>query len=422
MNEPAQGHQDDSQSVVDIAIVGAGMVGLPLAQALAARGWRVGLLDAGGESVVSASSPKDSDDTHGTSQTALEPDLWQDLSQRCSALNLGTQRWLAKQNLWNLVADDACAINRVNVSHKGYFGGVRLNADELHVPAVGYVVNNAEYVRRLAGNLTHTTVVHCHNAKVVAVEQHETSLTIRVDNAPSVRAKLLIATDGIGSVVRESAGIGTVQKDYDQVAVLGTLRLSTDHEGIAYERFTSSGPLALLPRPGSYMSFVDCIDPADQVEVERMSSDDYLSRLQSRFGYRLGRFSAVGPRFVTPLMRIEATSQTADRIVLLGNAARLLHPVGGQGYNLALRDASELVRLLDMQRVVDPGDVELLVRFVKNRAADQKNVVQLTDTLARSFRGSAKLPGHLRSAALLGLNWVTPLRRRFAHRTMGLGG
>ena len=144
-------------------------------------------------------------------------------------------------------------------------------------------------------------------------------------------------------------------------------------------------------------------------------------RLQSRFGYRLGRFAAVGPRFVTPLVRIEASKQCTHRTVLLGNAVRLLHPVGGQGYNLAMRDVAELAHLLQSPgKVNDPGNSQLLAEFIKRRKPDQQRVVQFTDVLARGFRGEATLPGHIRSLGLLGLDTVSPLRREFARRTMGL--
>jgi 2-octaprenyl-6-methoxyphenol hydroxylase len=170
------------------------------------------------------------------------------------------------------------------------------------------------------------------------------------------------------------------------------------------------------------MNFVDCIEPSEQSAIEKMTDCDYLNRLQTRFGYRLGKFKQVGPRFVMPLMRIESDAQTSRRTALMGNAARLLHPVGGQGYNLSMRDVAELVRLLDKDVVPDPGADNLLSEFALARRADQQSIVRLTDMLARGFRGRAAIPGHLRSSALLGLDMITPLRKRFASKTMGVTG
>lgn len=402
---------------VDIAVVGAGLVGLPLAQLLAEKGWSVVLLDAGNSLLEAAPSL-----TASTSSDAGAMEFSSSLAQRCTALSLGTQRWFAQHGLWAGVAEDACPIVSVNVSHKGYFGATRLNAEEMHVPAVGYVVNNADFLRAFAQRIAQTSVQYFHNARAISVERSQSGVRLQVQGAPDIEARLLIAADGVSSLVRESAGISTTQVDYDQAAVLGMVRLSGSHDGVAYERFTASGPLAFLPRPGPFMSFVDCMDPAEQSHIEQMDDNTYLRRLQTRFGFRLGRLQAVGPRFIVPLVRIESDKQIAGRTALLGNAMRLLHPVGGQGYNLAMRDAAQLVEMLGQVGSKDPGEAELLSQWVALRVADQESTVRFTDALARGFRGKAAIPGHIRSAALLGLDLLDPLRQRFAYKTMGLPG
>ena len=411
MNGSGQQSSSSEPVDVDVAVVGAGLVGLPLALALSAKGWSVALLDAGIEpdQLAQGISPDEAPRSIA-------------LKQRCTALNLGTQQWLIQQGLWESVAEDACPITRVNVSHKGYFGATRLSADEMRVDALGYVVNNANYIRQLHNLCVASRVKRLYNARVTGVAQLPGAVKLSVENAGDVRAKLLVAADGITSLVRESTNIATAQVDYEQAAVLGMVELSSAHEGVAHERFTQSGPLALLPRPGQYMSFVDCINPDEQQTIEGMSDDEYLQRLQSRFGYRLGRFNKVGPRFVLPLVRIESTTQVAQRTVLVGNAMRLLHPVGGQGYNLAIRDIESLIRTLDKDSVSDPGDDVLLDQFAAQRLDDQKSIVRLTDLLARGFRGKSAIPGHLRSGALLGLDAISPIRKRFAEKTMGISG
>ena len=400
---------------VDIAIVGAGLVGLPLAIALSAQGWSVCVVEAAkpqlssaSESLVSASLP------NSFSQSALK--------QRCTALNVGTQQWLVKNGLWDSLADDVCAIERVNVSHKGYFGATRLQASEYGLKALGYVINNQHYVQNLRNVCEKSAIAIRYDARVVSVQHDNDGVQLTMDGGTSINAKLLVAADGINSVVRESTGISTTQVNYEQAAVLGMVELTTPHNGVAYERFTQTGPLALLPRPGLYMNFVDCIEPCEQAELAAMSDEEYLVRLQTRFGYRLGKFKQVGPRFVMPLMRIESDAQTSQRTVLMGNAVRLLHPVGGQGYNLAMRDVDELVKRLDKKVINDPGDDSLLNDFTLARRADQKSIIRLTDMLARGFRGHASIPGHLRSSALLGLDIISPLRKQFASKTMGVTG
>lgn len=396
---------------VDIAIVGAGLVGLPLALTLSSQGWSVVLIEASGSVQASVSQI-----TVESSASAAA------LNQRCTALSRGTQQWLANKGLWAGIADDACAIKRVNVSHKGYFGATRLRASDYGFSALGYVINNQNYVEHLRAACNNSTLEIQFDARVARVEHDKHSVTLHMVNGACQKAQLLVAADGINSVVRESTGIATAQVDYEQCAVLGMLELTSPHGGVAYERFTQSGPLALLPRPGLYMNFVDCIEPDEQADIAAMSDREYLMRLQTRFGYRLGRFKHVGARHIMPLLRIESDAQIADRTILIGNAARLLHPVGGQGYNLAMRDVDALVKLLGKDRVPDPGADELLSEFALARQADQQSIVALTDWLARGFRGYASLPGHLRSSALLGLDIIAPLRKQFAFKTMGILG
>jgi len=410
MNEVNLQQGKPDQLDVDIAVVGAGLVGLPLALSLSAKGWSVALVDA---SVMPDVTAKESSSDDNESSA---------LKQRCTAVNLGTQQWMIQNGFWASVESDACVIKKVNVSQKGYFGATRLSAQELGAHALGYVVNNQAFVNSLSGLVRGTSIQCFYAARVTRVATDEHSVSLMIDNAPLIRAKLLVAADGMNSAVRESTGLSTTQVDYDQAAVLGMVRLNSAHEGVAHERFTSTGPLALLPRSGRLMSFVDCIDTDEQATIKNLSDSEYVDRLQSRFGYRLGRFESVGPRFVLPLIRIESQAQIAPRTVLMGNAMRLLHPVGGQGFNLAIRDVEQLVNMLNKSEVIDPGIESLLAQFSAARQEDQQSIVRLTDSLARGFRGRASLPSHLRSSLLMGLDAVTPLRSRFAARTMGVSG
>ena len=389
---------------VDIAVVGAGLVGTPLAHELSKQGWSVALLD--------ANPPRQ---TAQQEQPAFEARM----QERCTAISLGTQQWFAKHGFWHGIEPDACAIKQVHVSHKGYFGSTRLNASELDAEAVGYVISNAHLGQFFLEELHSSDVHHVPDARVndvTYVDDH-----VQINHAQgTVNAKLLIAADGVSSLVRDCAGIQTRQIDYEQVAILGTVQLTQPHHNIAYERFTASGPLALLPRPDACMSFVDCINSEERELVESLSDEHYLQRLQKRFGYRQGAFAAVGPRLATPLIRIEACAQTAPRTVLLGNAVRLLHPVGGQGYNLAMRDVAQLLKCLSTAFGNDVGSQALLDDFTTARLRDQQTVVRFTDVLARGFRGNASLPAHVRALGLISLDTVSPLRKRFARQTMGL--
>jgi len=416
----------------DIAIVGGGLVGAPLALALARAGFSVVLLD---QSMTSAPQQDDP------------------LEQRCTALSAGSVAWFEQQALWSAIADDACPIRSVHVSCRGRFGATRLRADEQGVAALGYVIDNRVALRQLDALLDASPVKRLpgHTMTGLDIESDRVTVQHRASDSPQgkpiqgkpirgkpVRAKLLIGVDGVRSTVRDALGIGVREVDYEQSAILGTLALSGSHENVAYERFTDGGPLALLPRPADRVSVVECVTSEEATRLTALDGTGYRHHLQARFGHRLGRFVDCGPRTTLSLTRIEATEQIGPRSVLLGNAARLLHPVAGQGYNLALRDVAALLTRLVAGvssgvspgvangvangARIDPGSPELLHEFVRSRRVDQQRTVTLTDTLARTFRGENMLLSHARALALLGLDTVSPWRRRFASVAMGLGG
>jgi len=416
----------------DIAIVGGGLVGAPLALALAEEGHRVALLE---RQVTPAPLPTDA------------------LDQRCTALSAGSREWLERRGLWSALAEDACPIRTVHVSHRGRFGSTRLTAAEHGVDALGHVVENRRVLVALDVRLTRSGVRRLVGVSVERVEPGTDDVRVGyVSSATPVgtdagegssnagaggtlRARLVVGVDGIDSSVRAALGIGVRRHDYRQSAVLGTLALEREHGHVAHERFTDSGPLALLPRPDRTVSFVECVARTEASRIAGLGEEAFLERLQRRFGRRLGRFVASGPRSVQSLVRIEAERQVGPRTVLLGNAARLLHPVAGQGYNLALRDAAALVTALapggserglgrrygraEIPSGTDPGDPARLAAFVAARRADQRRTVALTDTLARVFRGESAALGRLRAFGLVGLDTVSPLRRRFARSAMG---
>ena len=413
---------------VDIAVVGGGLVGTPLAIVLSQLGYSVALID---------KQPWVDKQLIGDQHAQVQKRSLTEVAPKpgtrgFTAVSDSTVRTLKKHQLWDAVAHDACAIKQVHVSHKGYFGSTNINAMDEQVAALGYVVDNVQLLNAFQASVRSLapTLQIIDNALVNSVKQGAANATIDYQiqqHTQQLSAKLLIAVDGVTSVLREASGIGVQQTDYDQVGILGTVSLSQSHEHIAYERFTPSGPLAMLPRPNNTASFVYCINPEMRDEVDAMDDQQFLAFLQEAFGYRLGRFSTVSERKFVPLLHIEAKQQTSDRLILLGNAFRLLHPVAGQGYNLAMRDVDALSSTLaDAIQVaqhdnadVDPGDSALLQRFAQSRIADHKTVVRLTDTLARTFRGTASLPAHVRALSLITLDRLPVLRHRFARRSMG---
>lgn len=407
----------DQHASVDVLIVGDGLVGRPLALALADSGHAVALVD-----------------RNPVSDNATPAE--QPLNERCTAFSVGTVDWLERHRLWFSEAAAAEPIKRVHVSQMGHFGSTRIEAAEIGREALGWTVENRCFTRSLRARLDASNVQRLPERVVHSVERDAEAVTVRLAKADSdiaasgiagsdiassdqvletLSARLLIIADGVESDTGHLLGIESTHTSHAQFATLTTVELDREHRGVARERFTPGGPLAVLPRKGRCASIVACHTSDEAQSVAALDEQGFSQWLDERLPARAGRVMAVGPRIQLPLQRIEAKQQYDHRVVLVGNAARLLHPVAGQGYNLAVRDIAALVDALDGAQ--DPGDMSVLAEWALSRRADQKATVTLTDTLARVFRGQSRALGHVRATALANLDLIAPLRRRFAQVT-----
>jgi 2-octaprenyl-6-methoxyphenol hydroxylase len=261
------------------------------------------------------------------------------------------------------------------------------------------------------------------------------SLTVTADAAElaieqeggsaSLRARLVVAADGAQSLVRKVAGLGASVDDYDQVAVVAALRTDQRNDGVAYERFTDAGPMALLPLRASagqhWRTLVWAARPAAAARLLELPPDDFLHEWQQAFGWRAGRALAVGTRGRYPLALTRSSGTVAPRIVLLGNAAQSLHPVAGQGFNLALRDVAELAEMLADARDNDIGAPQWLAGFAARREADRNGVVRFTDTLVRVFSNAHPAAAAVRDAGLLLFDLLPPAKRALSRVSLGFG-
>ena len=393
----------------DIVIAGGGMIGTSLALALAPLGLRIGIVEA---------VPRGE-----TAQPSFD--------DRSTALARSTQRMFEAMGLWPDIAAASTPIRRIHVSDRGRFGFSHIDADEQGVEALGYVVIN-----RVLGDVLQAAIrtqpavdVIC-PAAVAGVETSPRSAAVEIEadgrRDRRVSCSLLVGADGAGSAVRELLGIAASRQSYDQRAVIGNLLPEKRIDNVAYERFTPQGPLALLPVAGNRAAFVWTVSEGDAERVMALDDDAFLAELQDEFGYRLGQFSRVGKRASYPLVLSKALRLTAERSVLVGNAAHGLHPVSAQGFNLGMRDVAALVDCLaDAQgqaRTFDPGDAAILERYVGWRRADQRKLVRFTDGLVKLF-GSDRPPLRiLRNIGMLGFDLVPGVRSTFARHTMGLAG
>ncbi len=341
--------------------------------------------------------------------------------KRTIALSAATVALLQREGIWPSMAAHACAIEHIHVSDRGHLGMTRLHAEQERVPALGQVIAASTLNRKLyeaclaqanidwqAGAWFESAVRHVDTIDVVFKQQ---------DEERSITAKLLVGADGSRSQVRQQAGIEMQQTDYQQVGIIATLDLKDDLEGWAYERFTETGPIALLPINQYQASLVWSLTPAQAQQMMDTSDADFLAACQAAFGYRAGRFLKVENRVQYPLQLHLAEQNICQRTVLIGNASHTLHPIAGQGFNLGVRDAialSEALRDCD-----DPGRYQVLNGYDRDRRDDYQQIIGLTDVLVRCFSSEATPLVVGRNLSLAALDWFAPARARFARLTMG---
>jgi len=390
----------------DLILVGGGLVGATLACALQQSGLKIALLEA--HPFGSANQPSYDD--------------------RSTALAFGSRRIYQQLGLWDALQKHITPIHKIHISDRGHFGAARLDCAEEGVDALGYVIENRLLGQSLMQRLQQGGGVELlAPVQVTALENRDDSVLVtlqREGKEQQLSAKLVVVADGSDSPLRQQLKIPAEQKRYGQTAIICNVSSDKPHHNVAYERFTDSGPLALLPMSEGRSSVVfSCLD--EQVdELLALSDEDFLSRLQGRFGQRLGCFLRVGRRSSYPLQLLDTQSQSQGRVLLMGNAARTVHPVAGQGLNLALRDMAALAeRLLAAAREgADLGEEALLAGFVESRYRDQRQVVRMTDALATIFSTRFTPVAALRDAGLLAVDLLPPLRHRLAKQMMGLGG
>src|SRR6202040_2161485 len=263
--------------------------------------------------------------------------------ERTTALGNTSRRIFEGLGCWDAIAPGAAAIRTIHVSEAGRFGFARLNAAEHGIDAFGYVVANRRIGAALWGKLAATPgLVLRVPARAQDVVSTADAVRLTVAGAAGERepvvARLVVAADGAHSQIRALAGIEAAVEDYDQLAVVANVATDRAHQGIAYERFTRTGALAVLPLHDGTLGVIWACRPRHASELLALDDAGYLARLQAQFGWRAGRFVRAGRRGPDSLEGPRGPATGATRTVLIGNAAQALHPVAGQGFNLGLRD------------------------------------------------------------------------------------
>ena len=383
---------------VDLAIVGGGLVGASLAAAMGGQGLKVVLIEA-------AAPP-------------LSESTW---DERCIALNARSRQIFEGLGLWPALAAEAQPITATHISERGQFGMAQFTAAEAGLDALGFNLPLravGHTVWRAAQASAGVQIIA--PASVTAVTLSEEGAVIELGDGRRVQAALVAAADGAQSAVRQALRIPAELRDYRQSAIVTAVRVQRPRPGIAFERFTPEGPIALLPKADDACSLIWTLPTAQAERVMALSDTDFLSEASACFGGRLGRWTALGRRQSYPLMQTVSTQLSAPATVFLGNAAHALHPVAAQGFNLGLRDVAVLAALLQARPPAEWATVP--AAYAEARAPDAERTAQFTHTLIGLF--SNRLPGlaSTRHLGLLGLSLLPGFKRGVMRQNLGFGG
>jgi 2-octaprenyl-6-methoxyphenol hydroxylase len=390
----------------DVIILGGGLVGATLALAL---------------------------DVHGVTSTVIDPAdpavmLAPGFDGRASAIASATGRMLDAIGIGAALAGQGCAIRHIRVSDGLEPGKLDFRPDEGD-GALGTMYENKLLRRALFDAATAAKHVDLRmRTRATDMVRGPAGVVATLDDGTSVRAPLLIAAEGRNSPTREAAGITVARWQYDHAAIVGAFHHEYPHEDIAYEIFYPSGPFALLPLPddaiGHRSAIVWSVKGEDGPAMMKLGDRAFLAEATKRMGGFLGELSAASPRASYPLGFHHAARITAERLVLVGDAAHGIHPIAGQGLNLGLRDAATLAEVLvDGKRLgLDLGDPALLERYQRWRGLDTFMVAAATDTLTRLFGIPGKTASAVRRFGIGAVDRLPPLKNRFMAEARGETG
>ena len=391
-------------SEFDIVIVGGGLVGASMACSLAEIEYKI--------AVIEAFQPSS--------------DQQPSFDERTVALTYSSKLIFNAIGSWTNISSEAYPIKDIEVTNQNSFGFTTLGTDDSQTEALGYVVPT-----RRIGQVLHANISKTDNINLICPATVE-SITNKSDYAVlnikagndklKIKCKLVILADGGRSGLLEKLGFKTKVKHYSQSALIGIIGSNQAHNGKAYEHFTSNGPLALLPLRENDYALAWTLPETEANELSDCPENTFIKKLQTEFGNRAGKFQTVANRNVYPLSYSILAKPYIDRTVIIGNAAHIVHPVAGQGFNLGLRDVGFLHEMLTNDTHEDPGHSELLTKYAYLRQHDTRIVGQFTDGLIRTFTSDFFPIKAGRNIGLTAINLLPGVKKGLLKRTMGLYG
>jgi 2-octaprenyl-6-methoxyphenol hydroxylase len=388
---------------VEVAIAGGGLTGLALAAALGRTGTRLALVE------------------QAPLASLVEPEY----DGRVTAVARGSQRFLASLGAWPAIAPEAEPILEIVVGEAGSPVGVHYDHREVGSEPLGWIVPNRTLRLALQTTIADLTDLDLFTpARIVAAETGSGGLRLELADGRAIETALLAVCEGRLSPTRELLGIGDRRFDYRQLAIVCTLRHERPHRGRAVERFFPDGPFAILPMRGRRSSIVWALEAEKAAAVRALDDRAFAAEVEERFGDLLGGIEIEGPRFYFPLVLVESERITAPRVALVGDAARGIHPIAGQGWNLALRDVAALAEVVEerLRLGLDPGDASALDRYAAWRRFDGLALVSICHGIERLFSNDVEPLKLLRNLGLGLIERLPPAKRFFMRHAMGLVG
>ena len=395
----------------DILIVGGGMIGSALALGLSRQGWQVGLIEgAPAASLMAPAEPASSVD---------------DFEPRVSAISLASQRLLEELGAWPKVqASRHCGYREMTVWDGDGTGRIHFDAAELHARSLGTIVENRNIVRALFESLSDSSVQLLDGVRVKAWSRGQ---GVELEDGRCLAARLVVGADGALSRLRQWSGLATREWDYDQQAIVCTVRTSQNHRYTAWQRFSPTGPLAFLPllNEAGDEHFCSIVWSQDTLEARRLmalGTESFRKELEAAIERELGEVLAVSRRFAFPLRQRHAKDYIADGLALVGDAAHTIHPLAGQGANLGYGDVRALLEELERARELGlaPDDASVLARYQRRRKGENLAMMAAMEGFKQLFARDELPVRWLRNTGMRWLNQLAPLKNRIAAEAMGI--
>jgi 2-octaprenyl-6-methoxyphenol hydroxylase len=386
----------------DVVIVGGGLTGLSLAWALHRQNVRTALVES------ASFAPPDARDAQSTHY-----------DDRVIALSYGSSQFY-QQNQVDITSL-ATPIRHIHISDRGHFGSAHVNAQDIKKSALGFVIEAKLLgftLQRLLQTQSTVDLIAPETVVDLKLTDHETA-QLQLKNGQFLNTKLVVLADGGQSPLYQQLNIHFETHDYQQTAIIANVTPSHAKKDHAFERFTHSGPLALLPMRNNHYALVWTVKPAQVDPLINLQDIDFIKNLQQAFGWRLGQFLQIGKRSAFPLKLRFTKDFIRPRLLLMGNAAHVVHPVGGQGLNLGIRDIISFIKLLKTQPV-DLGGLNFLQTYANQRDSDVQKTLHLTDGLVKLFSNDFKPVSLARNLGLLAFDRCPLLKEKFARQMAGL--